>query len=317
MNLYLTSAYDLHPGLDTLLQAVELDSHKNHSICSLPEQADALVFIENTQFDDLLFTQLRKHELVAQYPDKCFMYNEMDRPWDVLPGLYTCMTRSHFKTNRHCAFAYLSTPNQLIKNIFEETYEPRWLYSFMGAMSHHCRRSVMRLKHDRAFLKDTSEFNVWNTSESEMQQRAIDYSRVLGESQFVLCPRGIGSSSIRLYETLEAGRVPVIISDSWVPPSETDWSFAIQVQERRVSSIPKLLESLSSEATERGQAARDAWQTSYAPGSLFNTLGDAIESLATQSAETLHSKSPIQWNKWIASSGLMTRTAVQKLRGQR
>ena len=29
-------------------------------------------------------------------------------------------------------------------------------------------------------------------------------------SKFFLCPRGTGTSSIRLYETLSAGRVPVI-----------------------------------------------------------------------------------------------------------
>lgn len=317
MNLFLTSAYDIHPGLDTLLQAASVDAQKRHTLSDHHSTADAIVFIENTQFDDILFSRLMGHELLSEFPDKCFMYNEMDRPWDVLPGLYTCMTKGHILPNRHRPFAYLSTPNQLVRNVFHESFENRWLYSFMGAMSHNCRRSLMRLQHERGYLEDTSHFNVWNATESEMQQRARDYARVLGESQFVLCPRGIGTSSIRLYETLEAGRVPVIIADNWVPPPETDWSFAIQVHEKRISSIPKLLEAMANEAGERGSAARDAWLHSYAPSNLFNTLGDAIESLAVQGTEKLHSKSPIQWNKWVASSGLITRTAVQKIRGQR
>jgi hypothetical protein len=74
---------------------------------------------------------------------------------------------------------------------------------------------------------------------------------------------------------------------------------------------------MAGEAAERGHAARDAWVKSYAPASLFQTFGNAIESLASHENQKRNSKSPIQWNKWVASSGLMTRTAVQKLRGQR
>lgn len=317
MNLYLTSAYEVHPGLDVLLEAAQSDLRKQHSLCASASEADAIVFIENTQFDDILFSTLLQHDLLLEFSDKCFMYNEMDRPWDVLPGLYACMAKSHIQHNRHRAFAYLSTPNQLIRNVFHESYERKWLFSFMGAMSHHCRRSIMKLQHDGAYLKDTSNFNVWNTGEEEMQQRARHYAQVLGESQFVLCPRGIGSSSIRLYETLEAGRVPVVIADSWVPPSETDWSFAVQVQERRIAGIPALLESMADESIDRGQAAREAWLASYAPGTLFNTLGNSIESLVLAGNGKLQKKSPMQWNKWVASSGLITRTAVQRLRGQR
>ncbi|MBX2878411.1 MAG: glycosyltransferase family 47 protein [Granulosicoccus sp.] len=317
MNLLLTSAYDVHPGLDTMLQSAQLDQSKTHSLCTDASRADAIVFIENTQFDDILFGRLTNHVWVQEFPDKCFMYNEMDRPWDVLPGLYTCMTRQHRLANRHRAFAYLSTPNASVKTIHEDNYEHRWLFSFMGAMSHHCRRKIMRLSHDRAFMKDTSEFNVWNADEAEMQRRASEYARVLGESLFVMCPRGIGTSSIRLYETLEAGRVPVIVSDDWVPPPEADWSFAVQVQEKRVPSIPKLLESLEQEAIERGALARQTWLQHYAPEALFNTFGDAIESLCAQGNDQMKRKSQLQWNKWVASSGLITRTAMQKLRGQR
>ncbi len=123
-------------------------------------------------------------------------------------------------------------------------------------MSHACRRPIMRLKHPDGLIRDTSDFNVWDSDETEMKVRGRDYARTLSSSQFVLCPRGIGTSSIQLYETLEAGRVPVIISDQWVPPAETDWRFAIQVEERRTSSIPGLLNSLANESYDRGEAAQ-------------------------------------------------------------
>lgn len=316
MKLHLVSAYDVHPGLDTLIQCASEDSVNQHSICASPEESDAIVFVENTQFDDLMFKRLREHKLTKAHLEKVFMYNEMDRPWDVLPGVYTCMTRKHMNALRHRPFPYLSTPNPCISDIHMQPSTRRWLFSFMGAMSHACRRDIMRLKDDQAYLKDTSEFNVWNTSDQELGVRAKDYASVLSGSEFVLCPRGIGTSSIRLYETLEAGRAPVIISDQWSAPEGTDWRFALQVQERQISTLPGLLKSLQSEALERGAAAREAWLASYSPSSLFNSLGDAISSIAEKNG---HSSRPrnAQWNKWVASGGLMTRTAVQKLRGQR
>lgn len=321
MKIHLISAYEVHPGLDTVLSSAMLDTVKSLSLCESPEIADVIVFVENTQFDDLLFKRLLDHELVKKYPNKVFMYNEMDRPWEVLPGLYTCMSKKHFDITRQRAFAYLSTPNPLVRNIYKENAERRWLYSFMGAMSHACRRQIMRLPTSNAFLKDTSEFNVWNASDETKEQRAKEYIDVLGGSHFVLCPRGIGTSSIRLYETLEAGRVPVIIADHWVPPEETDWSFAIQVKENNISSLPGLLKALEAEAGERGEAARKAWLQSYAPDTLFSTLGNAIAEIHHQNSETGSFMSArnkrIEWNKWLASSGLYARTAVQRLRGQR
>lgn len=318
MKLHLLSAYAVHPGLDTVLRSAMTDIERTHSVCESAEHADAIVFIENTQFDDMLFNDLREHELVKRYPDKVFMYNEMDRPWDVLRGLYTCMPKKTLDTNKQRAFAYLSTPNRYIRNVYHENSERRWLYSFMGSMSHACRRKIMRLPTTHAYLKDTSEFNVWNTSETELDVRAKDYANILGSSQFVLCPRGIGTSSLRLYETLEAGRVPVIISDQWVPPEETDWGFALQVKENRIDKIPSLLKSMETEAEERGEAARDAWLVSYAASTLFNTLGNAIANIQHHPSHLEHNPSrQLEWNKWLASGSLYARTTVQRLRGQR
>ena len=323
MKLFLTSAYSTHPGLDTLLASAALDNNDEHSLCNDPELADVIVFIENTQFDDVMFKSLMANELVQKYSDKVFMYNEMDKPWDVLPGLYTCMPEKHFSPLRQHAFAYLSTPNAYIRNVYRANTDRKWLYSFMGAMSHACRYNIMKLKHEESYMKDTSDFNVWNTTTEELDKRAHEYVDVISSSQYVLCPRGIGTSSIRLYETLESGRAPVIISDDWVAPSEIDWTFAIRVKEKQLHTIPALLDSIKNEAQERGDAAREAWQKHYSPEHLFTTMGHAIQSLQTIRKEASNAnkdqqdRNPFQLNKWIASAGLYKRVVVQKIKRQR
>jgi hypothetical protein len=302
--------------LDILRSYAPLDSVGHHQLCTDAAEADAILFVENTQFDDLFFSRLLEHPLVTDYSDKVFMYNEMDRPWDVLPGLYCCLTRRHIDPTRHRAFAYLYSPNPYVSEVYHQTRECRWLYSFMGSMSHACRRPVMRLQHPDGFVRDTSDFNVWTSDPQQLQVRGREYASTLAASQFVLCPRGIGSSSMRLYETLEAGRVPVIISDHWVPPEETDWSFAVQVEERRVSSIPGLLSSMAGEAVQRGEAARQAWLHSYAPDTLFNTVGDSLQSLLDSGNEHTHRRTGFQLNKWLAGGELLTRTTAQRLRAR-
>lgn len=315
MKLYLTSAYSTHTCLDRLRDYAQLSSSTNHSLCTDPSEADAILFVENTQFDDLLFKALLNHPLVEQHADKVFMYNEVDRPWDTLPGLYCCMTSNNINPNRHRAFAYLHSPNPYMGDVHEQKFEKRWLYSFVGSMSHACRRPIMRLRNDQGYVKDTSDFNVWNTDPSELEVKGKSYANILGESQFVLCPRGIGSSSFRLFETMQAGRVPVIISDNWSPPSLTDWSFAIKIEERRVSSIPGYLKTLENESEERGLAARKAWEHNYAPDTLFNTVGDLLDSLLVSDAHVRRIKHGTNLQKWLTTGELLTRAASQRLRG--
>ena len=313
MKLHLTSAYQTHTALDSLLKQVPLDKIGQHEPCRNAHDSDAILFVENTQFDDLLFKALSRHPLVRQYPQKVFMYNEMDRPWDVMPGLYCCLPRRHSDSRRHCASSYLYSPNPYVNIDNKPSADPRWLYSFMGSMSHACRHRIMRLKHPDSLLKDTSDFNVWNSGDAELKARGEVYARTIEDSQLVLCPRGIGTSSIRLYETLEAGRVPVIISDHWVPPTQTNWDFAIQIEERRISSIPGLLNSLAGEAQERGSAARNAWLASYAPDTVFNTVANSVHDLLSQQQGARSTS--VSLHKWLSSGELLTRTAAHKLRG--
>lgn len=292
-----------------------MDRVGTHELCADPAEADAILFVENTQLKDLFYRRLLQHPLATQFPDKVYMYNEMDRPWDVLPGLYCCLTRRQHDATRHRAFAYLYSPNPYVSNIYSANRETRYLFSFMGSMSHACRRPIMQLQHPDALLRDTSDFNVWNSEPKEMELRGRAYASTLASSHFVLCPRGIGTSSIRLYETLESGRVPVIISDHWAPPPETDWRFAIQVEEKRVRSIPSLLASLENEAPERGQAARQAWLDHYSPDTLFNTVGDSLASLTRFEQGHRHRRPGAHLNKWLAGGELLTRTAAQRLLG--
>lgn len=276
MNLFLTSAYKTHACLDRVLELYELSEQQNHQLCDKPQTADAIVFIENTQFDDVRFNTLLNHPLVKQFPEKVYMYNEMDRAWPLLPGLYCSLSKSLTDPEEHVAFPYLTATNNAIKDIYASNTRCKWLYSFVGSSSHPIRKKMFSLTGDNARIVDTSEFCTWDPAQTSKYTYQKLYVDTMAASKFVLCPRGIGPASQRLFETIEAGRIPVIISDSWVEPPQVNWDFAVRVPESQIYSIPQRLESLECEWQERSTAARNAWESAYSPTTLFDSFGTAI-----------------------------------------
>ena len=142
------------------------------------------------------------------------------------------------------------------------------------------RGQLQSLKHPRAFCQDTAD-DFDRLLHSEMSQRdRRDYYRRYAEltkaSKFVLCPRGIGASTIRLFETMRMGRVPVILSDEWVPPVGPTWEkFSVRVAEKDFAQIPRLLEEREHLAVPMGQLARREWEEWFSPEVAFHRVVDS------------------------------------------
>ena len=285
MRVYLATAYKQGIALRHLKNAARLDRFHVHEIAESPDQADVILFVENGELDDPFYAKLLRHPFVTEERERTFMYNEWDYPWCVLPGLYVGMPRRSFDAQRQASFCYLFTPNEFIADFARSRTVPDLLFSFAGARNHRLRKRVLALSDPRAHVEDTHAFSIWRSHEPEevLKLKRI-YAEVLGRSKFVLCPRGAGTSSFRLFETLEAGRVPVIISDQWVPSEGPDWSFAVRVPESAIASIPDTLRNLESEAHDRGRAARAAWEEWFAPDVTFHRAVELLVALRQRGA---------------------------------
>ncbi len=88
-------------------------------------------------------------------------------------------------------------------------------------------------------------------SESEIkdeQKRADNYTKTLARSRYSLCPRGIGPSSIRFWESLCAGAIPVVIADDlWLPEIESiNWEECIlSIREKDIERVPDIIKSVN------------------------------------------------------------------------
>jgi hypothetical protein len=85
-------------------------------------------------------------------------------------------------------------------------------------------------------------------------------------SHYVFCYRGWGNFSLRLYETLSVGRIPILVkSDNNLPfEEEINWNIFPVVKENEHNSIAEIVESFHNNLTESGFkdlqcTARNLW----------------------------------------------------------
>ena len=81
-----------------------------------------------------------------------------------------------------------------------------------------------------------------------------DFSAVMDETTFALCPSGSGPNSIRLWEAILNGAIPVILSDRWAAPGDAAlWEAASLRCAETPEAIAALPDRLAALAAEPGR----------------------------------------------------------------
>lgn len=285
--LFLTSAGQI-PAFRTTLEAFRVAPVRTDCYCVVedPEEATMILYLENYgegEFQE----RIRYGAAFRADPSRVFTFCTVDQPVPLVPGLYASLfpgiNRRGYTASGFYAADFM---NPAVGLLPWEPGEMDLLFSFMGsAKTHLCRRGILALEDSEALLVDSSRQHrhdpgVEGNAASPFFQRYLD---VLRRSRFVLCPRGVGANSIRLFETMKAGRVPVVISDDWIPMAGIDWeSFIVRIPESDIASIPGRLRELEREAPERARRARAAWEAHFAPESALETVVKACQDLREQ-----------------------------------
>jgi exostosin family protein len=267
--------FNLSP-LQEARQSAELDRFRVHSLTDDPEAADLIIFVE-FYGGGWYFEGVRAHPLVRRYREKCFLFCANPFVIPFLPGVYAGVEKRWASSRTRPGFYLGRTKNEFT------TYTPPdhdlpYLFSFMGSVRNaRVRAKLETLRHPRSFFQNTTEdFDRILRRQMDRSER-LDYDRRYAEltkaTKFVLCPRGLSASSIRLFETMRMGRVPVILSDAWIPPIGPRWDeFAIRIPESDFASIPKILEEREADSVEMGTSARAEWEEWFSPEVSFHRL---------------------------------------------
>jgi len=119
-----------------------------------------------------------------------------------------------------------------------------YLASFVGSMTHPIRsRMIQHLTGNSNFYLQYGEWK--NTIDNSRLQSFIDVSL---NSIFMLCPRGYGATSFRLYESFQLGCIPVYISDRFYLPfaDKINWEkLCIFITPDEIPNIENRLKSIS------------------------------------------------------------------------
>jgi hypothetical protein len=139
---------------------------------------------------------------------------------------------------------------------------------------------LFTLDHPRGLVERVQDFVSFNGSSHDFVGRRAHFIEIVRRSKFVLCPRGMATSSFRLYEAIAAGRVPVVLSDRWVQPVGPDWpSFSVRWPERLASQLPAYLESIEDRYESMATAASAVFDRWFRPDVAFHRMVETLRPL--------------------------------------
>ena len=255
-----------------------------------PGLADVILFENHTP------DYIRDSAEFKKYPAKCVTVNSEDKPTYFLPGCYSSNSKHLLSGKRTRTIPYIRMvregPNAFIKPA-GKSY--RYLYAFRGASSSWLRKKLFKIKHwpDDVSIAQSNNYNHWSIdplyrqTKDELQK---EYALLLDESLFFLCPRGAGSGSIRLFEVMQAGRVPVIISDKWIPIAGFEWNkFSIRIREKDISKIDRIIREHKIDAKELGHTAQEIYNQFFSPGPDLELLANSLAYIQDNRNETKES----------------------------
>lgn len=268
MLIYILTAYP-PPPVDPdnfchlwLRESAAVDPFQKHRLTDDPAEADLILFAESHYAEDPYSLQVLLHPLYRRYPGKCFLYHDSDFALPLMRGVYPSILRRDYQPDRCRAGAYIA---RIIRNSAIR-HEPgtaggKWLYTFFGENNSPVRAKLLAREHPRGMVRDTTGHRLWEVEPgAKLEAFTGAYAQAILDSRFVLCPAGIGPSSYRLFETMEMGRVPVILSDEWVAPQGPRWSdFSLHLPESCLPDLESILAGHVPGQPGMARLAREEW----------------------------------------------------------
>jgi len=246
-------------------------------VCDMPKSCDFILITLTECREGYSETTDKLCKLFRNSPsrDRTFVFDTYDCPAGVFPGIYSCLRAYLFSSIRHRTGCYMKTLNEFVDYRDPELSKPEFLFSFQGNYTSRVRKHLFSFKFCRSdILIEKSDRSI---GMGDMKR----FADTIWRSKFVLCPRGVGMSSHRLFETMQSGRVPVIISDHWVPCCYIDWDkISLRVRERDIGRLPEICHANEDRWVQMGREARRTWVEWFSEAGLAKLIKSSLTEIA-------------------------------------
>jgi len=156
-------------------------------------------------------------------------------------------------------------------NISKIKEEKDLLFSFVGHCgTHEIREALIKKYPDKCFSTE----GIWMST--KYRDKYID---LLGRSKFSICPRGTGVSSLRIFESLKMGSIPVVISDDLHLPITHSWDeFSVRINENEIDKIEEILLQYSDERIKNmSLLGQEYWNSCCSDENLYKTIIETLK----------------------------------------
>merc|ERR1711871_289367 len=130
-------------------------------------------------------------------------------------------------------------------------------------MGSNLRELLLKMNHDEkeSVIIDTGNWHfdlvVYNklqnnkgelNEDDEFKFKTRRYNEVMNDSKYTLCPSGSGPNSIRLWEALAVGSIPIVLSDNLdLPNHELMYDSILKIRESDLYNIERILRNIPKE----------------------------------------------------------------------
>ena len=129
-----------------------------------------------------------------------------------------------------------------------------------------------------------------NDSPEKQARYRAEYRQSLAETRTILCPRGEGEGSIRFFEAMSAGRVPVLLADEHELPfaDQIDYdAFTLRIPQADAARTGEILAAWlkdhpPAELQRMGKLARRAWVEHIDPANLPRQMHRYLSRIKTE-----------------------------------
>ncbi len=260
-----------------------------------------LTYQTNLFEQDLVQTELLAYQLLQQHP----LLNQIDYvaiPWAVFINQNRLSSLPEIQVNNGCTVCQhiryekiipylikigvkvlftphvdkdydqikvLPFPHLAINGIDPAPIKDIWS-SFVGAeYTHFTRAQIFKLLASDPRFVLINRGKTWHfyLTPEKAAAATVEYQDVLARTRFALCPRGTGASTLRFWECLRAGAIPVLISDAMRLPDFWDWdNCMIRVPENAIDQIPAILAQITPQQEQQmRQSCLDAYAAFSGP----------------------------------------------------